>query len=91
MQEKENCVVLVDYNLLNFEKGFEKLREKLINLDLTHLSSFDEFYYDSDNDKVDLKHHFFTPDFSMKQWMEDMTNKGYVFISFNFLKKYLSL
>ena len=91
MQENEKCVVLVHYNLLNNEKGFEKLREELISLDLIHLSSFDEFSYDFDKDEIVIKHIFFTPDFSILPWIEEKTNEGFVFISLDVLKTFFSI
>ena len=91
MQTKEDLMVLVKTDLLLHEKAFNSLRECILELDYSKLELYDEFVYNSEEDKVVSIHQPIHPDYSNLNLICDKVENGYILISLYDLKKMLSL
>ena len=91
MQEKEDLLVLVKTDMLLQEKGFNSLREYLLELDSSKVKLYDEFFYNFEEDKVISIHQPIHPSYSNLNLICDKVESGYILISLYDLKKMLSL
>lgn len=90
MQQKENCIILLETYFLLHEREFEMLRKFISHLDSTKLELYDEFYVTEKNE-ISILHHPFSSSLPVNDWMYDKINEGYIVTDLKNLKKLLSL
>lgn len=89
--QNEKSVILLEADLLLHEKEFEMLQECISKLDSSKIKFFDEFVYNSEEDKVVSVHQPLHPDYSNLDLICDKVEHGYILIDLYYLKKMLSL
>ncbi len=91
--ESKNLLVLVKTNLLLEEVGFDSLRNCIANLNYDDIELYQEFEYDFDKEEVVAKRCSFyeAPTNLARKLFNKIQKEDFIFISFDNLKKFLSI